>query len=400
MRKSLSFILCSSMINKFNNKTSSILDNPFSKKIKLYKNIFNFRKKIINDYIDQDKIIGNMESSKIKYKDALDYFEEKREIKIQKLLKSEKQFYKLKNKEIGIYEIGLDDEGEDNKENNRRYNSFKSSKNFDFIQIKNENNNENLINIKKRTLSSKNFNFKFILSKKIITNFLDKNNNKNSLDNKIYFNYENEGENKKEKIQKTSNHINESLESKKFFIENTSRINSNTININNKNLYNLNNFNYNNIFSKNKKKILKNPIFNNNSEYKVKQYKKKFLLFQKKKITERSKKFANSMANMYFFQYKPKDYIDYKNATLNINSQNLTRVIKLNRINKYLCDVEDDDLLVINSKKLRQLMKQAELKYYLCNKKDFELSYLKKNLKPQTISKFCRIKNSFFGLPC
>lgn len=45
-------------------------------------------------------------------------------------------------------------------------------------------------------------------------------------------------------------------------------------------------------------------------------------------------------------------------------------------------------------------MKQAELKYYLCNKKDFELSYLKKNLKPQTISKFCRIKNSFFGLPC
>lgn len=106
------------------------------------------------------------------------------------------------------------------------------------------------------------------------------------------------------------------------------------------------------------------------------------------------------MANMYFFQYKPKDYIDYKNSTLNINSQNLTRVIKLNRINKYLCDVEDDDLLVINSKKLRQLMKQAELKYYLCNKKDFELSYLKKNLKPQTISKFCRIKNSFFGLPC
>ena len=127
---------------------------------------------------------------------------------------------------------------------------------------------------------------------------------------------------------------------------------------------------------------------------------KKYWLFQKNKIIEKSKRLANSMAQMNFFKYKPKEYVDYKNATMNINTRNLTRVIKLIRMNKYLCDLEDDDLMVMDSKKLKQLMKEAEIKYYTCNKKDFQLSYLRRNLRPQTISKFCSIKNSFFGYPC
>ena len=127
---------------------------------------------------------------------------------------------------------------------------------------------------------------------------------------------------------------------------------------------------------------------------------RKFWRFQKKKILDKSKRLANSMSQMNFFHYKPKGYADYKNSTLNINSENLTRLIKLMRINKYLCDVEDDYLLVMDSKKLRALMKEAEIQYYLINKKDFQLSYLRKNLRPQTISKFCEIKNSYFGLPC
>lgn len=386
-------LLASSMIDKFNNKTNEILDKPLINRIKYSKNIFKFRKQIINNFTEQENHLGNIENSKDKYRNALDYFDKTKDIQIKKFIKSEEQFYKLRNKEIGLYEIDTNDEQEDNADsinNNTRLYSFKSSKNLDVNNFDDEEHINKNINktFKSRAFSSKNvlYDFKsFSSPKNILKNGFDKQNSKNLAHNLNEKNFERkEGNKPSSKKINSYNSINYEI---KFHKNN-----------NNKIYYNLNKFyNYKNQSKNNKSQI---PIFKSRSEQKVFNLKKNFLLFQKKKIVERSKKFAESMANMYFFQYNPKNYIDYKNATMNINTKNLTKVIKLNRINKYLCDVEDDDLLVMNSNKLRDLMKQAEIQYYLCNKKDFQLSYLRKNLKPQTLNKFSRIKNSFFGFPC
>ena len=159
----------------------------------------------------------------------------------------------------------------------------------------------------------------------------------------------------------------------------------------------LTNLSYNNYFTK-RNKLNKPKI--NDKEKEMKRLMKNFWRFQQKKIREKSKRLANSISQMNLFHYIPKGYVDYKNSTLNINTKNLTRIIKLIQINKYLSDIEDDDLMGIDSKKLKELIQQAETNYYLINKKDFQLSYLRKNLGPQTLSKFCKIKSSFFGLPC
>ena len=391
---SLSNLLTSSMIDKFNNKTNEILDKPFKNRIKFSKNIFNFRKQIINNFSEQENHLGNAEKSKNKYLNALEYLDKTKDIQIQKFIKSEEQFYKLRNKEIGIYEIDTNEEEEDNNtdsnNNNTRLYSFKSSKNLD---VGNYNDDEHINKsmsktFKARAFSSKNvkYNFRsFSSSKKILKNVFDKQNNKNLNHVPNEKSFENE-ERKKPSSKKINSYTS-------INYENNVQKNNKKINFNFNNFYNYKNKSQNKI----KNQI---PIFKSRSEQKMFNIKQNFLLYQKSKIVERSKKFAESMANMYFFQYNPKNYIDYKNATMNINTKNLTRVIKLNRINKYLCDVEDDDLLVMNSKKLRDLMKQAEMKYYLCNKKDLQLSYLRKHLKPQTLNKFSRIKNSFFGFPC
>ena len=385
-------LLALSMIDKFNNKTNEILDKPLTNRIKFSKNIFDFRKQIINNFTEQENHLGNVENSKNKYINALEYLDKTKDIQIQKFIKSEEQFYKLRNKEIGLYEIDTNDEQEDNTDsnnNNTRLYSFKSSKNLD---VGNYNYDEHINKsisktFKARAFSSKNvtFNFNsFSSSKKILKNVFDKLNNKNPTHDPNEKNFEKE-ERKKSSSKKINSYNSINFENKEK---------------NNKKVY----FNYNNFYNYKNKSQNKNknqiPIFKSRLEQKMFNLKKNFLLFQKSKIVERSKKFAESMANMYFFQYNPKNYVDYKNATMNINTKNLTRVIKLNKINKYLCDVEDDDLLVMNSKKLRDLMKQAEMKYYLCNKKDFQLSYLRKHLKPKTLNKFSRIKNSFFGVPC
>ena len=365
IKKSGSISLSSSMMNKFNNKTSSILDIACSNRSKFSKNLFSFRNQIINSYTDQDKNTDGMEFSKTNYKDALYILDETEENKLKKTLKSEEKFYNLKNRKINLYEIDLDKENYYSY-NIQKNNSFKNLKNYQFVYGKNIDNKNN---IKNSTLSSKTLNLKLKLnsSKKILNNLFDKTKTIITIDNNTNMNSDN----------KTN--------SKKCFSDNNKRKNR---------LYtNFKNF-INNKHRPSKKKFI------SKIEEKMLKFMEKYWLFQNKKILEKSQRFANSMAQMNFFKYKPKEYVDYKNATLNINSQNLTRVIKLIRINKYLCDLEDDDLMVMDSKKLRELMKEAEMKYYSCNKKDFQLSYLKKNLRPQTISKFCRIKNSFFGLPC
>ena len=356
LKKSSSTLLTSSMVNKFNAKTSSILDIAFPNSLQFSKNISSFRKQILNSFVDQEDNLGYAKYSKNKYKNALDIFDETEDKKMKKILKNEKQFYKLKNKEIGLYEVVLDKEKE-NKEDIIRFNSSKIINNLFSFMKRDKNNSKNNINDNNKT-----FNYKYNSSKFELNSLLNK--------KKLIKNYNSKN------IEKEQSLENKTINNNKIF------------------------------FNEEKKKYNENITFDNTKikidkkEQKMKKYMKKFWFLQKMKILETSKRLANSISQMNFFHYIPKGYVDYKNSTLNIDSKNLTRIIKLIRINKYLCDVEDDDLLVMDSTKLRQLMKKAEIQYYLCNKNDFQLSYLRKNLRPQTISKFCSIKNSFFGLPC
>ena len=84
----------------------------------------------------------------------------------------------------------------------------------------------------------------------------------------------------------------------------------------------------------------------------------------------------------------------------NINMHNLARARKINIINKYLYNLEDDDLLIHNPKKLREEIKKVQ---NACNKTDYKANYnysfLRKKLKLETIRKFNCIKDSQFGFP-
>ena len=415
-------LLASLMMNKFNHKTSSILDYSTPKSAKFSKNIFSFRNKIINCFTDQEKYKEGMVYSKINYEDALDVIDENEDNKFKKNLKKEEQFYQLKNNKIGVYEIDLDKEDEFSK-TVPRFKSFKNLSNYQFYFGKNidnkfSNKTKNKNFIKNRSSSPKiNNNLKINLksSKKVLNNLLDKTKKILTKKNKNYNIKSDDDKNNNQELK--NNYITIEINSN----ENTSHsniFNNITVSTDRTNYFSekktkesINLFkDYNNSKKNNKKSnksINKSSDNNlstkqnmNKSERVMIEFMKKYWNFQKNKIIEKSKRLANSMAQMNFFKYKPKEYVDYKNATMNINSQNLTRVIKLIRMNKYLCDLEDDDLMVMDSKKLQHLMKEAEINYYSCNKKDFQLSYLRKNLRPQTINKFCSIKNSFFGLPC
>ena len=378
LKKASSLLISSSMVNKFNKKTFSILDSTFSKSIKFSKNIFSFRNQIINSYKDRDKYYESAEYSKNKYRDALDILDETEDKKIENLLKREKQFYKLKNKKMGLYGIVLDKEEEENKEYYKRFKiSLKKNK-----------------NIKNKPLNSQNieFYYKFNSSNKDLKdtkNELNINNKNNIKINDKSLEDINKSKNKKiffSENDKSIEDINKSKNRKICFSENNKKKNRKNILIN---------------IKSGRNKLNKFKIKKNIKERKLSKLMKKFWFLKKKKILENSKRLVNSISEMNLFTYIPKGYTDYKNSTLNINSKDLIRIIKLTRLNKYLYNLEnDDDLLDKNSKKLRELMRESEKQYYLCNKKDFELSYLRKTLKPQTISKFSRFKTSFFGFPC
>ena len=386
--KSNLLLLSSSMINKFNNKTSSILDVHFQNN-KFNKNIFNFRRQIIGSYINQDRNIQSLEYSKQRYMNALDILDQTEDEKLYQNLKIEEQFYKLKRKEIGLFEFETLQE-KTNKENIERFNSFKNLKSSNIYFGKRKDKN-NIAKIKNKILSSKSMgsNNIFNSSKKVLNQKINKTKllvndskaikNKTNNENIKILDYSNRGNEKHLTINKNYS------DRKKYNNENSKK---------RKHLTNMTCNNY--INSKNR---INNPN-NNDKEKEMGNIMKNFWRFQQKKIKEKSKRLANSISQMNYFHYMPKGYVDYKNSTLNINTKNLTRVIKLMKINKYLCDIEDDDLLVFDTQKLKNLIQKAEIQYYLSDKKAFQLSYLRKNLRPQTISKFCKIKSSFFGLPC
>ena len=124
--------------------------------------------------------------------------------------------------------------------------------------------------------------------------------------------------------------------------------------------------------------------------------------FQKKVLKERSKEYADSLAATNgYFEYQPLQYINSELPGANINEINLKRVIRVNSINKNLFAADDDDLLQHNVKKLKEEIRNVEIEYYTVDKKkQYKLSFVKNQVKPQTITKLNRMKNPHFGVPC
>ena len=86
------FLTSSNMIELFNVKTRKILDNTI-KNTKFSRNINEFRKQIINSYLDYEKRRNEIKKKKIYYNEALNKFEECDEKRIKDAEKLEENFY-------------------------------------------------------------------------------------------------------------------------------------------------------------------------------------------------------------------------------------------------------------------------------------------------------------------
>ena len=115
-----------------------------------------------------------------------------------------------------------------------------------------------------------------------------------------------------------------------------------------------------------------------------------------KKIKERSKDYADSIAELNYMQYEPMNQY-----YMNVNNNNLERAIKINVIKKYMHNVQDDDLLIYNPKVLRDEILKTQMKSYKVNfNKTYNFNFIKQKFRSQTIRKFAYIKDSYFGIPC
>ena len=156
---------------------------------------------------------------------------------------------------------------------------------------------------------------------------------------------------------------------------------------------------YNNYISFNK--LHKTEINNEkNTEKSLLRVKKAHDIKDQKKIMQRSSDYAHSIYELNNYPYEEFDKSYSKKEQNFINIHNLSRAIKINTINKYLYNLEDDDLLVHNPKKLNEEMMKIQIE---CNKTNYKtkynMSFLKKDLKKETIRKFNNIKDSKFGFP-
>ena len=137
-----------------------------------------------------------------------------------------------------------------------------------------------------------------------------------------------------------------------------------------------------------------------NSEKSLLRVKKVHDIKEQKKIMQRSSDYANSIYEINNYPYEEFDTSYSKEEQNFINIHNLTRAIKINTINKYLYNLEDDDLLVHNPKKLKEEVMKIQIE---CNKNNYQtkynMSFLKRDLKKETIRKFNNIKDSKFGVP-
>ena len=162
--------------------------------------------------------------------------------------------------------------------------------------------------------------------------------------------------------------------------------------------------NVQNIDSNNKyirlNKSHKTEIKNENSEKKLLRVKKEHNDKEQKKIMQRSSDYVNSIYEINDYPYEEFDALYSKGRQGLISHHNLSRAIKINTINKYIYDLEDDDLLLHDIKKLKKEITKVQIE---CNKNNYRtnynMSFLRKNLKKETIRKFNNIKDSRFGFP-
>ena len=371
----------SSMINRFNNKTTGILDTSSPESI-YNKNLNIFRRQIINDFRDQRILENDVEFSKMKYEDAIKVLEEAEKFYIKRAVETEKKFYKAKNNQL---KIRLKDKGIENNEEKDEENKVekkiipslfkKSVKNLS--EERKEKKRENTVNLKDEKILS-NLNLVISLKK-----------NKNERNSEIFDQDNNKSINKLilyEKSEKHRNSINKSFQKKINFTSD-------------------NNYLYK--IERNKEKKLKintsEIVFNQNIDlnllmplfYKI--HKKNRL----NRIKEKSKDYANSILEINSSPYQPMKKTNSNCSFIEINRNNLSRAIKINTINKYLYNIKDEELLVHNPKKLREELLKTHMKFYKISfKKKFNHNFLRKQLKPETIRKFAYIKDSYFGVPC
>ena len=118
------------------------------------------------------------------------------------------------------------------------------------------------------------------------------------------------------------------------------------------------------------------------------------------KIKQRSSDYVNSLFEINDYPYDEFETYNINDNQGLISRHNLSRAIKVNTINKYLYNLEDDYLLLHNPKKLKEEIKKVQIE---CNKNNYRtyynFSFLRKNLRKETIIKFNHIKDSRFGFP-
>jgi len=374
----------SSMINRFNNKTNGILDTSTPESI--YNNNLNiFRRQVINDFRDQVILEKNAELSKMKYEDAIKVLENAENFYVKRAVETEKKFYKAKNNQIENKLIekaveNIEENNEENKVEKKVIPSLFKKPIKNLSEGRKEKKREKTMNLKDENILTK---LNFVISSK------KKRNGRNSV---IFDQDINKSINKLiliDKSEKPRNSLNKSINKSLQNKLNFTRDKNYLYNVENK--------------DKNFKINTNEIVFNQNIDlnklmplvYKL--YKKSRL----NRIKEKSKDYANSILEINYLPYQSMKKTDPNCSFIQINRNNLYRAIKINTINKYLYNVEDEDLLVHNPKKLREELLKTNMKYYKISlKKKFNHNFLKKKLKPETIRKFAYIKDSYFGIPC
>ena len=342
--------LSSSMIDKFNNKTTGILDISLPQNI-YSKNLTNFTKQIINNFSDRMRTGKDLEYSSKRNKNAMHILDLIGDLYIKKAYIIEKKFYKAK----------YNNWEKENKKQEETHEIIKESSNSK-TNIK-----EGFLNKESNTkrLNQKNHTYK---------------NNKS----KLKFEFTNSTKRRSSLMIKTSftdNKTNNILK-----IENTDDIK------NHNNVEDLNHSKDNNYSNNDISKIIKY----NNNEFLMKEFYENSNNNRLKKIKERSKIYADSIVDMNYMPYQKMN-----RPFIKINNNNLERAIKINIINKYSKNIKDDYLLLYNPKILREEILKTRMKHYKTYlNNNINYNVCKKKLKPQTIRKYGYIKDSFFGIPC
>lgn len=401
---SKSSLLSLNMMKKFNNRTNKLLEVEKIEGTKYSNNVNEFRKQIINSYKDS-VILKDIGKRKINYDNAMKLIEFNKEKRIKQAFELEKEFYKNKN-----YENQYTYESRQFPEEHKRRRSKKTTTRIR-KKISQKINSLSPVNHrdKNKKLSIYTFNNLNIGKLKDAYNNTNTNvnntnvNNTSNLFSKTQSSYINDNQR-----NNTFNRIiskSHQNSNKKKLSNNNALLNNNTCS--NKNIINNNNFN-NNIYLN---YINSTKPNNNNNKYQsfngpereLMDIKEDYQKYVKKVIKERSKQLADSLAGINsYFEYQPLVDMNSDMPHLNINTTNLKRVIKVNNIKKNLYSLDDDDLLTQNIKKLKDEIREAEIRYYTVdgNKKKYHLSFLKDEVKPQTINKLNHMKNPHFGVPC